>query len=134
MFGLRNPHQTSAAVRLALGSRYNDADLALLDRFGTIVNLQAGAALTVEGQTGREAMWILDGTAIVSRDDEIIAELGAGDLVGERSVLTGEPRNATVMTTSGVTALVFSSAEFRSLVQQNGQLAADIDKLIASRN
>lgn len=136
MFGLRNGQRVVATeVEQALADKYSDAELALLDQYGTVLDdIPAGTALATEGQVGREVMLITKGSAVVSRDGEIIAEVGPGDVIGERAVVTSEPRNATVMTTTTMTALVFTALEFRSLLHQSGRLATDIDQLISQRD
>lgn len=134
MFGLRTRQYVNPKIQTALAHRFTDAELAQLERFSTVMNIAAGAALTTEGRTGREVILIVEGSAVVSRGGDIIAEVGPGDIVGERSVVTGEARNATVMTTTKVTALVFSDWEFRTLLAENGKLAADVDQMVAERN
>ena len=56
----------------------------------------AGHGVLTEGMTGPEFFIILDGTASVLIDDEVIATLGPGDFFGEVAALDGGPRTASV--------------------------------------
>lgn len=53
--------------------------------------------LTTEGSQVEELMLILDGEVSVKRGDTEIARLGAMDIVGEMSFVTGEAASATVV-------------------------------------
>ncbi len=58
--------------------------------------LEQGAELMRQGDEGRELMVLLDGMVVVEVDGEPIAELGPGAVVGERAVLEGGVRTATL--------------------------------------
>ena len=88
--------------------------------------LPAGAALTEEGRPGDSVYVMLEGTAEVRRSGATVAELGAGDVVGEISVLTHVARSATVTATSPVSLVVFSGRDFRSLIGRNPPLLRQV--------
>mgnify|MGYP003711289727 CR=1 FL=1 len=83
-------------AELELFADLSKSELRSLVRLMTPVRVRAGRDLTREGETGREFMIIVDGTATVRRGGKVIATLGAGDFVGELSMLAGVPRTATV--------------------------------------
>ena len=56
----------------------------------------AGHGILTEGMTGPEFFIILDGTASVLIDDQVVATLGPGDFFGEVAALDGGPRTASV--------------------------------------
>src|SRR5262245_28621730 len=63
-----------------------------------------GEALVREGEPG-ESMFVLEsGQVAVKVGDEKLTDLFAGDFVGEMSLLTGAPRNATVIAVEPVAA------------------------------
>jgi CRP-like cAMP-binding protein len=100
----------------ALSDRYSEHELRVIDRTGTVVTIDAGSTFVHEGASGREALLILDGTAAVSRQGEAVATVGRGDVVGETAILHGQPRNASLIATTPLTAVVFSSREFVSVL------------------
>jgi hypothetical protein len=61
-----------------------------------IRKLAAGATLTHQGEPGDELYLVLDGMFHVSVDDEVVAEIGPGAIVGERAILEGGVRTSTV--------------------------------------
>ncbi len=58
--------------------------------------LDEGELLTRQGDVGDELYLLLDGVVTVEVDDEPLAELGPGSIVGERSVLEGGTRTSTL--------------------------------------
>ncbi|MEM7274776.1 MAG: cyclic nucleotide-binding domain-containing protein [Actinomycetota bacterium] len=124
----------AAEIEAALGDRYDREQLATIDRFSTTIDLPAGEVFVTEGQVGQEVILILDGTAVVCRNGETIASVGAGDLVGERAVLRNQPRNASLIATTALTIAVFSAREFHSVLAAAPSLAADVAALEAARS
>jgi Cyclic nucleotide-binding domain len=60
------------------------------------LTLKAGAALTTQGAEGDELFLLLDGVLAVEVDDQVVAEVGPGAVVGERAVLEGGLRTSTL--------------------------------------
>lgn len=98
----------------------------------TPISFPAGKVLCREGAVGLEAFLLVSGSASVTRDGELLAKLGPGDLVGEGALIGSGYRNATVVTDEPVTALVMSRREFSSLRALPG-VAGAIDKVAAAR-
>ena len=81
----------------------------------TSVPAAAGVELIRQGTTGREFVIVTEGIATVDRDGATIDEVGAGDFVGEISLLTSRPRTASItMATDGRVA-VLNRQEFATL-------------------
>jgi hypothetical protein len=115
----RNIHP---AIAQSLGETFSDHEMTALSRLGTIANI------------GQEAVVIISGTADVVRNEDIIATVGAGTILGEISLLSGDPRNASLIAHDDVVAVVMSSREFRSLLDQCPRLANEVDHLIEARS
>jgi Cyclic nucleotide-binding domain len=62
----------------------------------TIRSLKPGSLLTEQGQPGNEVFLLLDGVLVMEVDGEPLAELGPGAIVGERALLEGGVRTATL--------------------------------------
>ena len=97
------------------------------------VHFDAGATLMEEGHTGRECFVLLSGEAFVTIDDEPVALIGPGDVVGEMAVLEHEPRVATVTAWSPVDALVFSTQEFDSVLDHVPAVTMRVMRTLSQR-
>ena len=84
----------------------------------TAVDVQPGNVLVKQGSYGNEFFVIEAGTAEVTRDGVVVAEVGPGDFQGEISLLDGGLRTATLTATSPMTVLVASHREFNSLLDR----------------
>lgn len=122
------------SIEDALSGRYSELEMTALGELSTIVELTAGQTFVREGVVGREALIILEGTAAVSRGETVVATVGAGDIVGENALLTGEPRNATLVATSDTKVAVLTPREFSSLLARCPRLNAEVKEIAAQRS
>lgn len=128
-------HNTaSPTIEKALNSRYNEHEMVAIDELSTVVELSAGQTFMRQGATGQEAIIVLAGTAAVSRGDEVIATVGAGDIVGESALLTGQPRNATLVATEPLRVAVLNPREFSSLLSRCPRLEAEVKDVVKARS
>lgn len=79
-------------------------------------HLDEGAVLTRQGQAGGLAYVIESGTAEVVQDGTVIATLGPGAVVGELSLIDGQPRSATVRATAPLEVLEISGKDLGKLL------------------
>jgi len=99
------------------------------------------AAGEIMTRQGAEAHWlyiIASGTAKVrlAVDDEVerdVAELHAGDFFGERSLLTGEPRSATVVAATEVECWRLEKATFQALLDRRPEIADEVAEELTAR-
>src|SRR5699024_11165967 len=87
------------------------------------VTREAGTVLVDQGDLGREAFFVIEGTAVVKRNNRRIGTLGPGEAVGELALLDHGPRTATVTAKTDMTILVLSAREFSGLIEQVPGLA-----------
>jgi CRP-like cAMP-binding protein len=71
-------------------------------------------------------MIIVDGVAVVRRNGRKIATLGAGDIMGELSILSGLPRTATVVADTDLIVESLNRREFMSLLDDSPRIAKKI--------
>jgi small-conductance mechanosensitive channel/CRP-like cAMP-binding protein len=99
-----------------------------------------GERLCRQGEAGDSFYIIRSGRVAVSISDAAgkpltVAHLGEGEFFGEMSLLTGEPRSATVSAETDVRVLCVSKQDFAGLLQVNadltGKLAAVLEKRMA---
>ena len=62
-----------------------------------------------------------------------VGELESGQFFGELSLLTGEPRSATVRAVEDSELLLLDQADFRDIMERNPDLAESIAEVVASR-
>jgi putative ABC transport system ATP-binding protein len=74
----------------------------------------AGDTIIRKGDSGEEFFLVSDGEVDIVRADREVARLGPGDFFGEVSLITGEPRNATVVAQKPVDAYVLGKTDFEA--------------------
>jgi CRP-like cAMP-binding protein len=101
------------------------------------VVFQRGATLMRQGEPGQSMFTIISGKVVVSvqeRDGEHkVAELGPDDYVGEMSLLTGEPRTATVTAKGRVVALETPKAALQPILAGAPHLARQFADMVKER-
>lgn len=98
-------------------SRLSQRQINAVARHVDGVQVRKGTVLAKQGAQGLEAIVIVDGRARVEGDGKAIAELTAGDVVGEMSVIDGKPRSATVTAETPMNLLVLHRRDFMSLLE-----------------
>jgi putative ABC transport system ATP-binding protein len=74
----------------------------------------SGETVIREGELGEEFFVISDGEVEVIRADHEVARLGTGDYFGEVALISGEPRNATVVAEGDVDTYVLGKTDFET--------------------
>jgi CRP/FNR family transcriptional regulator, cyclic AMP receptor protein len=119
--------------RVPLFAECSKAELDALALTADELDLREGTVLTREGKTGREFFVLIEGTVEVTRDGDKIAELEAGQWLGEISLLTRSPRTATATATSPVRVLVVTDRAFRQVVEQMPSIALKVLESVGER-
>jgi putative ABC transport system ATP-binding protein len=76
----------------------------------------AGETVVREGEAGEEFFLISEGEVDVVRADHEVARLGRGEFFGEVALISGEPRNATVVATEPLDTFVLGKSDFQAAV------------------
>jgi len=126
-------HHLEHLRNVTLFSACSDKDLAKIAKAGDEVVVPAGYIMADQGQTGREAYVILEGTATVRRNGKKVATVSPGTLVGELSLLDHGPRTATVTADTECAVLVLDQRHFAGLVDSVPAIAHKIMSVLASR-
>ena len=105
---------------------------------GMIVLFGPGEALVSCGETGDSMFVILDGRVEVAGQSDagsqvVLAKLGPGEYFGEISLLTGEPRNATVCAETDTLVLEIRKKDISPLIEANPALAGRLGELLERR-
>ena len=108
---------------------FSQKDLEKIAKAGDEVSMPAGSLIVDQGQMGREAFVVLEGSVAVKRNGKKVATLGPGSIVGELSLLDHGPRTATATCETDCTLLVLSQRTFLAVVDDVPALS---HKLLAS--
>ena len=119
---------------LRLFSGLSRKELKLLSTMTDEVTLAAGTHLIDEGAFSHEFLLIASGKAEVRRGGETLATLGPGDFAGEVGAMHDARRNASVVATSELTAIVMTARDLRRAAEEMPSVGARIDEAIAARS
>ncbi len=100
----------------------------------------AGESLVTEGEAGDSLFVIEKGSVQVLKTDEDqrqreveLAVLGAGAFFGEMSLLTGEPRSATVVAKEHCGVLTLSKQALAPILEEDPRIAESFSRALAAR-
>ena len=111
----------------------NVAELEVLSRLSTRIDVKEGSVLMREGAFGNEVLLLVKGQLLIERDGELIASVAPGAVVGERAVILNEPRGATVRVEKDSTILAMTRSEFNTLLAECPSIARNVLEEALSR-
>lgn len=97
------------------------------------VHVEAGKVLIKQGSFHGECFIIESGSLTVSVDDEVVATIPAGQMVGELHLFGNGPASATVTAAEDVVALVIPDNRFDQILDEVPGLAKAIAVRLAAR-
>jgi CRP/FNR family transcriptional regulator, cyclic AMP receptor protein len=115
---------------------FSDLDKTQLKRIAQIsdeVDVREGTELLHEGSFAHEFMVIEKGRADVIRQGEKVAELAAGDFLGEIAALDRGQRNATVVATTPMTLIVMTDRDLRHIASEMPALSRILEAVAKAR-
>lgn len=97
-----------------------------------------GEILVQQGDSGDSLFIITDGVVDVSVSDSIgnrthLADLHSGDYFGEMSLLTGEPRSASVIALAETEVIVVEKSGMAELLEQEASIAEPLSAMLDER-
>src|SRR5689334_7968379 len=108
---LRDVSMESLIAKSPLFEKLDEAGRKRLLEGGTLENYAPGAVLMKEGEPGDSFYFLKTGavevTTMKGTEKIKLADLGAGEFFGEVSVITAQPRTATITALSPVVAVKF---------------------------
>lgn len=128
--------KTSAADQLAnvpLFASLSKKDLQRVAKASDEVTIEAGRTLVEQGRTGHEFFLILEGTAVVRRNNRKVTDLGPGQYFGELAILDRGPRSASVIANTEMKVLVLGQREFVGVLDSIPGMAYKILTIMAQR-
>jgi CRP-like cAMP-binding protein len=111
------------------------ADDPLFQRFGR--EFPRGTVLFREGEPGREMFVVHQGRVTISKRvgevEKILSTLGAGEFLGEMSILNNRPRSATATCAEDSRLLVIDARTFEAMIRSNAEIAVRLIKKLSDR-
>jgi CRP-like cAMP-binding protein len=87
------------------------------------LSVPAGESVANQGDFAYELFVIVEGTARVEQDGEVVATLGPGEVCGEIGLLLTGRRTATIVAESPMVVLAMFEQTFRALSREHPELA-----------
>lgn len=148
MLAFADPPQSSSVTSLldrgkwlAVRSLFESVDadtLAAIESTMEWFSLPAGWTLFRQGDAGRDLYIVISGRldATIRRDHEdevVVARIGAGELVGEMALISGEPRSATVIARRDTELVRLSQFAFEALIESRPKAMLPLTRLVVRR-
>jgi CRP-like cAMP-binding protein len=92
----------------------------------------AGHVLCRSGELLDRLLIITEGNAVIRVDGEAVAQVGAGQFIGEMSYLTRALASADVETTEPTRYLGWRSESLRAFLEKNSELRAALQMVLSS--
>jgi CRP/FNR family transcriptional regulator, cyclic AMP receptor protein len=106
---------TERLKKIDLFQGLQEEDLERLAAVAHEASMDEGSALVKAGAWSYQMFAIEEGTVEVQRDDEVVATLEAGDVVGETGAVERALRNASAIATSPLRVIFFTQADIGRL-------------------
>lgn len=135
------PNYQDALLRSHLIAFFGDVDPDTIERFRarlTWVDIRGGETLLQQGDPGDALYLLVSGRLRTYFTDEdgaqrMLREVPRGEIVGEMSLYTGEPRSATVVAIRDSVLARLDKRDFDQLLLESGQVSAALTRQIIRR-
>lgn len=127
------PDATGQLQQISRFGDLTDAEIALIARAGTAVNVPADWSLIWEKTPADKAYLILDGEVSVRREGVEIARLGPGDTVGESAIVAHRLRSASVVSLTPLQVLHFTAEAVKDLLQASPRFREALEQTTRER-
>jgi putative ABC transport system ATP-binding protein len=114
-------------------SALNPADLTRIAETATLRHYEPGEVIVREGEAGDELFLISEGEVEVVRHDHEVARLGPAEFFGEAALLSGQPRNATVVAAEPVDVYVVEKDELDVALKHSSRFRQQLRRFFIRR-
>ena len=105
--------------KFSMFENLSDDELSLIAKETVVRHYEADEVVCEEGSASDTMFFIDSGAVAVAKQGVTLARLAAGDYFGEMSLITGDPRNATVTTQEPSVLLEVSSPAFHVIIERS---------------
>jgi CRP/FNR family transcriptional regulator, cyclic AMP receptor protein len=124
-------HVRFASVPLFAGC--SKKELRLVAKTAVVESRAPGATIVSEGEPGTRAFVVLQGTCRVVRNGRRVGKVTEGGVIGELSLLTGAPRNATVIAETPLEIAILNRRDFLALLESSPSITYKLLRCLAER-
>jgi len=96
-------------------------------------SFEANEVICRAGDPGDSLFLVTGGFARVELEERIVARLRRGDVIGEMSLVTGEPRTATVVAAVPATALELSRDDIGTVIAKQPRILENLTRILSDR-
>ncbi|MBI1206127.1 MAG: mechanosensitive ion channel [Azospirillum sp.] len=125
--------RTALLAHVGLFQALSDDDLRQLGDGLAVRCIATGEAVVRQGEPGASLFVVVEGLLRVEVDAVAVGTLGPGDVFGEMSLLTGDPRSATVTAETAATLFEISDEQLRPILRHQPELVAGLGAIMAER-
>lgn len=104
-----------------------------IDRLTDEIRIPAGRTVIRQGDLGQEFALIVEGTADIVKDGEVVATIGPGTYFGEVALLESITRTASVVAATDLVLEVLDRRGFNTLLDDLPQLSRSMLRGLAHR-
>jgi len=142
MFGNRRKAAEDEQARFALVVQLRDLAFfegfapAELDRVADLaeeVEALPGAVVIDQGRVGMECFVVLEGQASVFVGSDLVATVGPGTMIGERSLVDRGPRSASVIAETPMRLVALDMGDFETLLQEMPKVHERVLTMLGAR-
>jgi hypothetical protein len=112
-----------ALVNMPLFARLNERELLRVMQAVEPREYTDGQVVMREGDKGDELFIVLGGTVKVSRGEQVLTRLGAGEHFGEMALIRSVPRSATITAEGGAELIAIKRADFFEILRKEHEIA-----------
>ena len=108
----------------SLFAGFTEEQLEMVPKVGRVREFAAGDCVVQVGEEANPGLWlVLEGTARVEVEGELLRTIGAGGHFGEMALLTGEPRSADVLAQTDMVGLELTDRHLKALIGREPDVA-----------
>jgi predicted GNAT family N-acyltransferase len=124
IYAFRTEKEPAFDIRPTVFDSLTDEEIERLVKKSNIIVCQKGNHIIEKDNAAKTLFIILSGFAEVRRDDELIAMVSPGEIIGELAFFLGIPRTASIIAVSDeLKILSFDEHSLSKLLMQEGELA-----------
>ena len=124
----------SELKNIPLFAEVPDDKLLKVATFASLETAVEGKAIIREGGSANAFYAIEEGTVSVERGDEVLAELGPGDVFGEQALLEKQERSASVTAASAVRLMRIDHWEIPRMKRAMPEVVEELRRKIEERS